>query len=83
MVKFNLDSKTKSIALEVMLDGEVEPLRISVNKYEITEASGKHYVEIHDVVTSRAWINTLIKQYLNNKKFELPNEYVSLLKMVV
>ena len=83
MLKFNLDSKTKTIELEIMLDGEKEPLHIKVNKYEISEESGKHYLIANDIVTSRAWINTIASQYLSGQKFEIPSEYASILKVVV
>ena len=83
MLKFSLDSKTKSIEMEVMLDGEKEPLHIKVNSYSITEEDGKNFLVANDIVTSRAWINTIAKQYLNGQKVEIPSEYVSILKMMV
>ncbi len=83
MLKLNLDSKTKSIEMEVMLDGEVEPLSIHVKKYEIMQESDRYFLKVNDITTSRAWINTIVASYLEGKRFEIPAEYAKLLKVVV
>jgi hypothetical protein len=83
MLKFNLDSKSKTIELEIMLDGEKEPLHAKVNHYKLTEEDGKNFLVAKDVVTSRAWINTVASQYLSGQKFEIPTEYAKMLKLVV
>jgi hypothetical protein len=83
VLEFNLNSKEKTITLEVMLDGEKEPLHVKVNSYEILNEGDKSYIVAKDIVTSRAWINTLASQHLNNQKFEIPAEYANILKMVV
>ena len=82
MLKFNLDSKTKTIELEIMLEGEKEPLNVKVTQYSIKEEEGKHYLVASDIVTSRAWINTMASQYLSGQKFEIPEQYAKILAMV-
>jgi len=83
MLKFNLDSKTKTIELEIMLDGEKEPLNVKVNSYKLTQEDDKYYLVANDIVTSRAWINTVASQYLSGQKFQIPSEYAQMLKLVV
>jgi hypothetical protein len=83
MLKFNLDSQNKRIDIEVMLEGEHEPLAVHVGKYELTEEGSIHFLKIHNVSTSRAWINTLASTYLEGKKFEIPAEYAKMLKIIV
>ena len=83
MLKFNLDSKTKRIEMEVLLDGEKEPLSITVGRYELTEEHGRYFLKIHDVSASRAWIETLAASSLEGKAFEIPDTYAKLLKTVV
>ena len=41
MLKLNLDSNQKSIEMEVLLDGEHEPLKVHVKNYEMTEENAK------------------------------------------
>jgi hypothetical protein len=83
MLKFDLDSKTKSITLEVMLEGEKEPLEVEVSRYELEEENGKYLLKLYGVKTSRAWINTLVARYLEGRKFDIPAEYAKLLKVVI
>ena len=83
MIKFNLDSKSKTIELEIMLDGEIEPLHVKVNNYRLAEENEKHYLVANDIVTSRAWINSVAFEYLSGQKFEIPAEYAKMLKLVV
>jgi len=83
MLKFNLDSKTKTIELELMLDGEKEPLHVKINNYELREDGDKYYLVANDIITSRAWMNTVASQYLSGQKLEIPAEYAHMLKLVV
>ena len=83
MLKLNLDSENKSISLEVLLEGEKEPLAVQVERYELTEENGKHLLKIYGIHTSRAWINTVAASYLEGKAFEIPSEYAKMLKVIV
>lgn len=83
MIKLNLDSDNKMIELQLLLDGEKEPLHVTVNHYKLSEEHGRHYLVAENIVTSRAWINTVASQYLHGQKFEIPEEYAKLLKIVV
>jgi len=83
MLKLNLDSKRKSIEMEVMLDGEHEPLSVHVRNYEMTEEDGKYLLKVYGVSTSRAWIDTIASSYLEGKSFEIPAEYAKMLKIVI
>ncbi len=83
MLKLNLDSTQKSIEMEVMLEGEKEPLSVYVKQYEMKEENGKHFLKLHGVSTSRAWINTVASSFLEGKTFEIPAEYAKMLKVIV
>lgn len=83
MLKLDLDSKNKSIEMEVLLEGEVEPLHVKIARYELTQEGDRHFLKIKGVTTSRAWINTLASSYLEDKRFEIPAEYAKMIKMVV
>jgi len=83
MLKLNLDSKQKSIEMEVMLEGEYEPLSLHVRNYEMTEENGKHFLKVRGVTTSRAWINIIASSYLEGKTFEVPAKYAKMLKVVI
>ena len=81
--KLNLDSKNKSIDMEVMLEGELEALSVHVDNYELIETDGLHQLKISGVTTSRTWINTVASAHLDGKVFNIPDEYAKMLKSVI
>jgi len=83
MLRLNLDSQNKKIELELMLLGEKELLYVEVGSYEISEEGGKHYLIAKDIKTSREWINIVAKNYLENQKFEIPENVAKTLKIIV
>jgi len=83
MLKLNLDSEKKSIEMEVMLDGEKEPLTVSVDRYTLIQKGERHFLQIEGISTSRAWINTVASSYLEGQRFEIPAEYAKMLKIIV
>ena len=81
--KLNLDSKKKSIDLEVILDGELEAFYVHVDNYELTEIDGRHKLKVNGVTTSRAWINRLASAHLEGRTFDLPCKYGKMTKGVI
>ena len=83
MLKLSLDSENKSIDIEVLLEGETEPLSVKVERYELAEENEKYFLKLYGIETSRAWINTVADTYLEGKAFEIPEEHAKMLKMIV
>lgn len=84
MLKFDLDSQNKKIYLDLMLKGEQESLKVEIKDYEIIVDNDKAYITFKSVVTSREWINTVVETFLkDNKKVEIPKQYVKLLGVVI
>jgi len=80
IVKLSLNSKFKSMDMEIMLDGEDESVKIQVEHYEITEENS---LRISGVTTSKAWITALAHTHLEGKTFDVPDEYAKMLKAVI
>jgi hypothetical protein len=85
MLNFQLNSQDKSVTLEVMLKGEKEPLKATIKEYEIIEKNDKAYLRFEDIQTSREWINTVLETFVDkdDKKIEIPRQYVKLLGVVI
>jgi len=83
MLKLNLDSKNKNIEIEVMFEGEKEPLKVYIQKYAIMQEEEKHFVQIKSIQTSRTWLNTIASSYLEGKNIEIPSRYAKILKVLV
>ena len=82
MLNLNLDSKNKSITLNVLLAGEDSPLELEIGRYDIVSHDDKYYIEMNDVSTSRLWLNVLAEETLNGERIEIPSKLAKLLKVV-
>lgn len=80
IVKLNLNSKFKTMDMEVLLDGEDKCISIQVEHYEITE---DNTLKISGVTTSKTWITMLAHTYLESKTFVIPYEYAKMLKEII
>ena len=78
-----LDSNQKTMKIEVLLKGEQEILEAKVHKYSIEQRDEEYFLVLHNVETSREWINLVIEDYLNKEEFKLPEKYVSMIKAVI
>jgi hypothetical protein len=83
MLKFNLDSKHKSISMELMLEGEKESLTVNIDKYDLIKKENKYFLKIYTLNTSRKWINTIASTYLEGKEFEIPSNYAKMLEVII
>jgi hypothetical protein len=83
MLDFKLDSKNKTIEVEIMLKGEKEPLNLKISSYKIIKENDKNYILFSEIETSREWLNIVAKNFLENKKFEISDEIEKLIGIVV
>lgn len=73
MTSLQINSKIKTIQLDLELKGETSPIKISISRYELTEEGGKTYLCVGEIETSREWINVLLANYLKERRFEVPS----------
>ena len=69
---FKLNSESRELDVTVELNGEVEPLRVHIEEYELIEEAGKIFLIVHRVVTSRTWLKALATNLAVGRKVELP-----------
>ncbi|RUM68921.1 MAG: hypothetical protein DSZ07_05765 [Sulfurovum sp.] len=81
--KLDFNTNTKTIDIEVELKGENKILKIFVDQYEIKEENSRHYLIINHIKSSKEWLTSLLEEYVNNENFEVPSEYVKILKAVI
>ena len=79
----NLDSNGDTIELEVLLKGELAPLKVIINGYTFTQREEIHYISIQDIKTSREWLNHVVQDYVHGKEFKVPKKYVRLIKRIL
>ncbi len=72
LTSLQIDTKNQKAALDLELKGETRPLRITVERYELTTIGDKNFIEIKEFDTSREWLNVLARDFLKGKKLEVP-----------
>ncbi len=83
MIDFKLDSKSRSISFSIHPMGEEDPIDFKVDKYKLTNESGKFFIEVSDISTNREWMNIAIGNFLPSAKFPIPQEYERLIRLVM
>ncbi len=83
VLKLNVNSQDKSIDLEVMLEGELEPISVKIGRYTVTEENGKKFITVDNIETSRAWLNKVANNFLNGKRFALPQKYADIIESII
>ena len=69
-----LDSDSGELDVTLELNGETEPVRVHIQQYELIEESGRMYLLIHRIFTSRPWLTALAENLAVGRKLELPSE---------
>jgi hypothetical protein len=69
-----LQSDAGELDLTLELNGEVEPLRVHIQEYELIKESGRMHLLIHRIKTSRPWLTALAENLAVGRKLELPPE---------
>jgi hypothetical protein len=73
ILNISFDSSNRSLSVTLSLKGETEHVTIKINKYEITEDAGRHYIVAREITASRPWIDAAAKVYLRNRPFKIPS----------
>ena len=70
--RLKIDSGKRQLEVVCSLDGEVEPITVRVERYEIHEESGKRFFEAQALSCSRPWLQRALEDYAIGRRVELP-----------
>jgi hypothetical protein len=82
LTRLKLDTTARTIEADVELNGETQPVNLQVREYELREADGRATVVLKDVHTSREWLTTLMKNFVVDREFNLPDSVKKFLPMI-
>ncbi len=68
-----VEPAARKVFAELLLQGESEPIQVTVERYELTESAGRLFIEVLEVKASLAWVNALAPLLLKDRKFVLPD----------
>lgn len=81
--EFTLDLKQKTMEIQVLLEGESSSITLRVDGYQMLKKGDDTYLIIKKLDASRKWLLLLLNDLVVEKTIPVPNEYATLLKMVL
>lgn len=72
VTELTLDSKRKTVSAVCILDGEKEPITVRVGKYVVEETGPKKFIYATDCTCSRPWAQSLLTDFVEGRRVELP-----------
>ncbi len=82
LTRLKLDTAARTIEADVELNGETQPVNVQVREYELRESEGRATVVLKDIQTSRDWLTTLMKNFVVDREFKLPDSVKKFLPML-
>ena len=67
-----IDSKRCRIEVVCTLNGEVSPIGITIEKYQVRQEAGKTFLEVLDSSATRPWMQTAMRDHLHGRRIEVP-----------
>lgn len=67
-----LDSRAKTIEVVCQLQGEVSPITVRVERYEIIEEGGEKRVRLGACTCSRPWLENVLNDFGRGREVPLP-----------
>lgn len=70
--ELRIDSKRRRIDVSCTLNGEVNAIGVTIEKYRIEHDGGKTFIEVLDSSATRPWMQTAMRDHLHGRKFAVP-----------
>jgi len=83
IISIKIDSTNKAMSLELMLKGELQPLRVELKKYQFVENDEGFFLEISEIGANRYWMDVMVAHFLTGKRYPLPKEFSKPIKALM
>jgi hypothetical protein len=78
-----VDAQSKSLSMELMLNGETECVAIDVGAYELVDSQEAPALILREIKVSRPWMNELARAFGEGTPIRIPRDYAAIVKMVL
>ena len=72
LTDLRIRSREKTIAVELVLEGEEIPVGIQIERYRITGADGEYALVVERIAASRPWLQNLLEDLVVEKPLPVP-----------
>lgn len=83
LMSLQVDSKSRSLSMEVMLKGEQEAVAVRVGTYEWHGDEETPSLICREIRVSRPWMEELARAYGEGTPIRIPRQIAGLVKMVL
>lgn len=67
-----IDSGRRKIDFVCRLNGEVSPIGVTIERYQVEEDGPKKFVQVLDSSATRPWLEAVLRDHLHGRRFEVP-----------
>jgi hypothetical protein len=71
--ELSIDSKRRRIDMKANLTGELSPIGVTIEKYQVEKRDGKTILTVLDSSATRPWMQAAMRQYVHGREFEVPS----------
>ena len=68
-----IDSRTKTVELTCQLEGEITPISVKVENYQVREVNGRKLLEVGSCSCSRPWLQNLLNDLARSREIPVPS----------
>jgi hypothetical protein len=83
VLDFKISSAERHAQLHVLLKGEKAALTVTIEDYELSSQGGEDFIIVKRAHASREWVNSVLRNFLINKKHKIPAQYSSMARLVL
>src|SRR5688572_18050298 len=70
--ELKIDSKKQRIEVVCQLNGEVDPIAVTIVKYRIEDEGEKKFFTILDSSATRPWLQGVLRDFGHGRRIEMP-----------
>lgn len=70
--ELTIDSQRCRVEVTLTLKGEVSPVGITIEKYQVEDRGGKKYFQVLDSSCTRPWLQAVMRDHLHGRPIEVP-----------
>lgn len=72
VTELKINSREKTMAVEILLAGEHNEVRVEIGRYRITGLAGSHSIVVESIQASRPWLQLALEDFVVGKPFPIP-----------
>jgi len=72
VTQLEIDSVQKRARFEIALKGELAPIEVQIDSYQLRSSETQLFLSVQKVRTSRDWITAALEEFVVGRQFAIP-----------